>query len=101
VGPGTEYITKKTAAINLLWSFCVGSGSDRFGHGRRKTVRRRGNFRQVRAWKEKSCQKNGQLQTGLGVKVEKLSEEGVTSDRFGRGRRKAVRKMGNFRQVWV
>ncbi|GAM15989.1 hypothetical protein SAMD00020551_4160 [Mesobacillus selenatarsenatis SF-1] len=35
----------------------VGASSDRFGRERRKSVRRRGNFEQVQAWKDKSCQK--------------------------------------------
>jgi hypothetical protein len=33
--------------------------------------------------KSKSCQKKVQVQTGLDEKVEKLSEEGASSDRFG------------------
>ncbi|MBT2704276.1 hypothetical protein J7E34_13300, partial [Chryseobacterium sp. ISL-80] len=32
--------------------------------------------------------------------VEKLSELGATSDKFGASRRKAVRTRGNFGQVW-
>jgi hypothetical protein len=55
-----------------------GTTSDRFGCVWRKAVRRRCNFGQVQACKEKSCPKNRLLQTGLGVEVEKLSEERVT-----------------------
>jgi hypothetical protein len=41
-----------------------------------------------------------QLQTGLVVKGEKLSELEPTSDRFVGKRGKAVRTRANFRQVW-
>ena len=63
----------------MLRSFCVGEGSDRFGRGSGKAVRRSGNFRQVVVWKEKSCHKKGELQTGLGVRGEKLSQVRLTS----------------------
>ncbi|WP_102261622.1 hypothetical protein [Mesobacillus jeotgali] len=74
-----------------------GATSDRFGCGRRKAVRSESNFRQVWVWKERSCQKKGRLRTGSSVKGEKLSEEGATSDRFGCGRRTAVRRRGQLR----
>ncbi|WNF23894.1 hypothetical protein [Mesobacillus jeotgali] len=37
----------------------------------------------------------------MSVKVEKLSEERATSDRFGCDRGKAVRRRDNFGQVWL
>jgi hypothetical protein len=77
-----------------------GATSDRFGVKRRKAVKRKLNFRQVWPQKKKSCQKKAQLQTGLSLNGEKLSEESSTSDRFGVKRRKAVRRKLNFRQVW-
>jgi hypothetical protein len=48
---------------------------------------------------KKSCQKKAQLQTGLGSNEEKLSQDGLTSDRFGHKRRKAVTRRANLRQV--
>ncbi|MEW8969817.1 MAG: hypothetical protein AB2411_04280, partial [Mesobacillus sp.] len=57
--------------------------SDRFGGKDRKTVRRSPNFRQVWRKRQESCQKIAQLQTGLDGKIEKLSEDRPTSDRFG------------------
>ena len=61
----------------------VRATSDRFGGGRGKVVRSK-----------------GQLRTGLVVEQEKLSELRSTSDRFGGGRGKVVRSKGNFGQVW-
>ena len=77
----------------------AGSSSDRFERKTRKAVKRRAKFRQVKKENKKSCQKNSQVQTGLRGKREKLSEEELTSDRFERKTRKAVRSRGKFRQV--
>jgi hypothetical protein len=74
--------------------------SARFGAKRRKAVRRKSNFCQVRRQKEKSCQKKEQLLPGSAPNGEKLSEERATSARFGGKRRKAVRRESNFCQVW-
>jgi hypothetical protein len=52
--------------------------SDRFEGKSRKAVRRTSNLRQVYREKQKSCQKKGQLQTGLKAIAEKLSEERAT-----------------------
>jgi len=56
--------------------------SDRFVGKSRKAVKRRGNLRQVCREKQKSCQENEQLKTGLQVKAEKLSKAGAASKRF-------------------
>ncbi|WP_041967076.1 hypothetical protein, partial [Mesobacillus selenatarsenatis] len=42
-----------------------------------------------------------QLRTSLKEMIEKLSELGPISDRFGGKGRKAVRTSPNFRQVWM
>ena len=73
--------------------------SDRFEGKSRKAVKKRSNFGQVQREKKKTCQKKEQLQTGFKEKEEKLSEEGVTSDRFRGKSQKAVRRESNFRQV--
>jgi hypothetical protein len=52
--------------------------SDRFGAKRGKAVKRKGNLRQVWCETKKSCQKKGQLKTGLELKEEKLSKERAT-----------------------
>jgi hypothetical protein len=72
---------------------------DRFSSGRGKAVRTRASFGQVWWWKRKSCPNQSQLQTGLVVKGEKLSELEPASDRFGVERRKAVRTRASFGQV--
>jgi hypothetical protein len=77
-----------------------GATSDRFGGKQRKAVRTWCNFRQVWRELEESCPTLVQLQTGLKGNRGKLSELGVTSDRFGGNQRKAVRTWYNFRQVW-
>jgi hypothetical protein len=73
--------------------------SDRFSRKNGKAVKRQSNFRQVQPEKRKSCQKTEQLQTGSTEKVEKLSKDRATSDRFSGKRGKAVRSRSNFRQV--
>jgi hypothetical protein len=78
----------------------VSPSSDRFGGKTGKAVRSSAKFRQVWRRKGKSCQKKPQVQTGIEVKQEKLSEVASSSDRFGGRRRKAVRNSLKFRQVW-
>jgi hypothetical protein len=78
----------------------VKSTSDRCGGNQRKAVRTRCDFEQGCRKSEESCPNQVQLQTGLKGISGKLSEPGVTSDRFGGNQRKAVRTRCNFRQVW-
>ncbi|WP_079509993.1 hypothetical protein [Mesobacillus jeotgali] len=73
---------------------------DRFEGKGRKAVRSKSNFGQVWGQREKSCQKQVQLWTGLEAKEEKLSEVSPTLDRFGGKGRKAVRSKVKFGQVW-
>jgi hypothetical protein len=66
---------------------------------KRKAVRSKAKFGQVGWQKQKSCPKQGQVQTGWSAKTEKLSEAKPSSDRLDGKNRKAVRSRGKFGQV--
>ena len=50
-------------------------------------------------WEEERCQKKLQIQTGLGLLEEKLSEKALDSDRFEVKRGKPVKISPGFRQL--
>ena len=50
--------------------------------------------------RRKSCPNKVRLRTSLDEKIEKLSEQDVTSDKFGGKEGKVVRTGCDFRQVW-